>query len=232
MLAAHFSHVRKNYGTIEALKGVEFSIAPGELVALLGANGAGKTTAVRLLLGLAKADAGEVRVFGGDPRDASTRTRVGAVLQTARVPETLRVREHIELFSSYYPRPMRLADVIESSNLHGLERRKYGELSGGQQKRVLFALAICGDPDLLILDEPTVGLDVEARRAMWKQIRAFIARGKSVLLTTHYLTEADALASRVVVMHRGNIAAEGTPAQIKGGAASLEDAFVELLEAS
>ncbi len=232
MLPAHFTSVRKNYGEIEALKGLDFSIAPGELVALLGANGAGKTTAVRLLLGLAAPTAGTVRVFGGNPRDAHTRARLGAVLQSARVPETLRVREHIHLFSSYYPRPMKLAAVIEAANLQGLENRKFGELSGGQQKRVLFALAICGDPDLLVLDEPTVGLDVEARRALWKQIRAFIARGKSVLLTTHYLAEAEALASRVVVMHRGNVAAEGTPAEIKGGAASLEDAFIELLEAS
>ena len=232
MLAAHFSHVRKSYGAVEALRGIDLSIAPGELVALLGANGAGKTTAVRLLLGLARPDGGEVRVFGGDPRDARTRTRIGAVLQTARVPETLRVREHIHLFSSYYPRPMPIADVIEAANLHGLERRKFGELSGGQQKRVLFALAICGNPDLLILDEPTAGLDVEARRALWKQIRAFIGRGKSVLLTTHYLAEAEALANRVVVLHRGNVAAVGTPAEIKGDAETLEDAFVELLEAS
>ncbi|HVG24964.1 MAG TPA: ABC transporter ATP-binding protein [Thermoanaerobaculia bacterium] len=232
MVAAHFSSVRKSYGEVEALKGLDLSIAPGELVALLGANGAGKTTAVRLLLGLATPTSGEVRVFGGDPRHAATRARLGAVLQTARVPETLRVREHIELFSSYYPHPMRRADVVEAANLQGLERRKFGELSGGQQKRVLFALAICGDPDLLVLDEPTVGLDVEARRALWKQIRAFIARGKSVLLTTHYLAEAEALADRVVVMQRGVVAAQGTAAEIRGDAATLEDAFIELLEAS
>ena len=152
-----------------------------------------------------------MRVFGGDPRDARTRTRIGAVLQIARVPETLRVREHIHLFSSYYPNPMPIDDVIAAAGLQGLERRKFGELSGGQQKRVLFALAICGNPDLLVLDEPTVGLDVEARRALWKQIRAFIAGGKSVLLTTHYLAEAEALADRVVVIHHGNVVAEGTP---------------------
>ena len=232
MLAAHFSSVRKNYGDVEALRGLDFSIAPGELVALLGANGAGKTTAVRLLLGLGTPGSGTVRVFEGDPRDATTRTRLGAMLQSARVPETLRVREHLHLFSSYYPRPMHYDDLVAAANLHGLEERKFGKLSGGQQRRVLFALALCGNPDLLILDEPTVGLDVEARRALWKQIRAFVARGKSVLLTTHYLTEAEALASRVVVLHRGAVAAQGTPAEIKGGAATLEDAFVELLEAS
>jgi ABC-2 type transport system ATP-binding protein len=231
-MPAQFTRVTKNYGMVEALRGLDLTIKPGELVALLGANGAGKTTAVRTLLGLSKPTSGEVRVFGGDPRDARSRTRIGALLQIARVPETLRVREHIHLFSSYYPNPRSVADVIEAAGLQGLEKRKFGELSGGQQKRVLFALALVGNPDLLVLDEPTVGLDVEARRALWKQIRAFIAGGRSVLLTTHYLAEAEALADRVVVIHKGVVMAEGTPQQIKGDAATLEDAFIELLEAS
>ncbi|HYH09688.1 MAG TPA: ABC transporter ATP-binding protein [Thermoanaerobaculia bacterium] len=231
-LPARFTRVTKNYGPVEALRGLDLTLGRGELVALLGANGAGKTTAVRALLGLAKPTSGEVRVFGADPRDASSRTRLGAVLQIARVPETLRVREHIDMFSSYYPNPMPMHEVIEAAGLQGLERRKYGELSGGQQKRVLFALGICGNPELLVLDEPTVGLDVESRRALWKQIRAFVARGKSVLLTTHYLAEAESLANRVVVIHRGVVIKEGTPAQIKGEAATLEDAFIDLLEAS
>jgi len=228
-LPAQLTAVTKRYGDTVALNGIDLSIRPGELLSLLGANGAGKTSAVRILLGLAPPTSGEARVFGANPRDAASRTRVGAMLQVARVPETLRVREHIHLFSSYYPNPLPMAEVIESANLQGLERRKYGELSGGQQKRVLFALAICGNPDLLILDEPTVGLDVEARRALWKQIRAFIARGKSVLLTTHYLAEAEALASRVVVLHRGLVVAEGTPAEIRGDSATLEDAFIEMV---
>lgn len=227
-LPAHLGHVTKRYGDTAALHEVTLSIHPGELLALLGANGAGKTTAVRLLLGLSAPTEGTVRVFGEDPRDAANRIRTGAMLQSARVPETLRVREHIDLFSSYYPHPMPFADVVEAAGLHGIEKKKFGELSGGQKQRVLFALALCGDPELLILDEPTVGLDVEARRAMWKQIRAFLARGRSVLLTTHYLAEAEALATRIVVIHRGETLAEGTPAQIKGTAASLEDAFVEL----
>jgi ABC-2 type transport system ATP-binding protein len=229
---AQFTRVTKNYGMVEALRGLDLTIRPGELVALLGANGAGKTTAVRALLGLSKPTSGEVRVFGGDPRDARSRTRIGAMLQIARVPETLRVREHIHLFSSYYPNPRPVDEVIAAAGLQGLEKRKFGELSGGQQKRVLFALALCGNPDLLVLDEPTTGLDVEARRALWKQIRAFIAGGRSVLLTTHYLAEAEALASRVVVIHKGVVMAEGTPQEIKGEAATLEDAFIDLLEAS
>src|SRR5215213_6792508 len=143
MIAAEFTSVTKHYGMVEALKGLDLTIRPGELTALLGANGAGKTSAVRILLGLARPTSGEIRVFGGDPRDARTRTRIGAVLQSARVPETLRVREHIHLFSSYYPSPMPLDDVIAAAGLQGLERRKFGELSGGQQKRVLFALPTC-----------------------------------------------------------------------------------------
>jgi ABC-2 type transport system ATP-binding protein len=229
MNAATLQALTKRYGSTEALRGFDLAIRPAELVALLGANGAGKTTAIRILLGLIAPDSGTARVFGGDPRDTATRARLGAVLQSARVPETLRVREHIDLFSSYYPDPMPMNDVIEAAGLAGLERRKFGELSGGQQKRVLFALGICGNPDLLVLDEPTVGLDVEARRALWKQIRAFVARGRSVLLTTHYLAEAEALADRVVVIDEGVNVCEGTPAEIKGEAATLEDAFMEMV---
>ena len=213
------ANVSKNYRDIPALRDVSLTIDSGELVALLGPNGAGKTTAVRLLLGLLPPTSGIVRVFGADPRDASNRVRTGAMLQVARVPETLKVREHIALFSSYYPAPMKLDDAIEIAGLREVAGRKFGDLSGGQRQRLLFALAICGDPDLLILDEPTVGLDVEARRGMWTQIRALLDRGKSVLLTTHYLDEADALADRIVVIDRGTIIAEGTPQEIKQRAA-------------
>jgi ABC-2 type transport system ATP-binding protein len=141
------------------------------------------------------------------------------MLQVGGVPATMQVREHIDLFSSYYPNPLRMADVIEMAGLHGIEKRQFGELSGGQKQRVLFALALCGDPDLLFLDEPTVGLDVEARRGFWDQIRKLVARGKTVLLTTHYLEEADALADRVVVINKGSIVAEGTPESIKASTA-------------
>ncbi len=214
-VVASLDAVNKNYGSVRALRGVNFQVRAGELVALLGPNGAGKTTAVKLLLGLMPPHGGKVRVFGADPTNPENRTRTGAMLQVGRVPETLRVREHIDLFSSYYPKPLPSSGVLAAAGLEKIRDRKFAELSGGQKQRVLFALAICGDPDLLFLDEPTVGLDVEARRMLWEQIRQLVDRGKTVVLTTHYLQEADALADRVVVINQGEIIVEGTPAEIK-----------------
>lgn len=211
-------NVKKSYGSTLALDGVDLEIHGGELLALLGPNGAGKTTLVRLLLGAARPDSGSVSVFGADPYRGRIQTRVGAMLQVGRVPETLKVREHIDLFSSYYPAPLPLAETLRIAGLEDIAGRPYGELSGGQKQRVLFAIAICGNPDLLFLDEPTVGLDVEARRLMWTQIRNFIALGKTVLLTTHYLNEADALADRILVLNHGKIIAQGTPSEIKNRA--------------
>jgi ABC-2 type transport system ATP-binding protein len=215
LIVASLEGVNKNYGEIKALRNVEFRVRAGEVVALLGPNGAGKTTAVKLLLGLLQPNSGRARVFGGDPTNPENRMRTGAMLQVGRVPETLRVREHIDLFSSYYPNPMQPAEVLAAVGLEKLGDRKFGDLSGGQRQRVLFGLAICGDPDLLFLDEPTVGLDVEARRMLWDEIRRMVTRGKTVLLTTHYLQEADALADRIAVINQGEIIAQGTPAEIK-----------------
>ena len=212
---AQLRGVSKNYGEIQALRNLDLDIRAGELVALLGPNGAGKTTAVKLLLGLARPTRGSVSVFGGNPMDANVRLRTGAMLQVARVPETLRVREHVNLFSAYYPNPLPMDETFALAGLTEIKERRFGDLSGGQKQRVLFALAVCGDPDLLFLDEPTVGLDVEARRMFWQVIRKLIARGKTVLLTTHYLEEADALADRVVVINKGAVIAQGTPAEIK-----------------
>ena len=222
-VAAELRQASKEYGgkgrtKVTALDRLDFAVRPGEVVALLGPNGAGKTTAVQLLLGLARPTAGEARLFGRDPRDAAARMRVGAMLQVSKVPETLKVKEHVELISSYYPRPLPAAEVIGLAGLSGLENRPFGKLSGGQKQRVLFALALCGDPDLLFLDEPTTGLDVEARRGLWSAIRELVRRGRTVLLTTHYLEEADALASRIVVLGHGRVLAEGTPAEIKARA--------------
>ena len=212
---ASLEAVSKNYEQIRALRSVDFEVHAGEVVALLGPNGAGKTTAVKLLLGLSQPTAGKVRVFGGDPTNPANRTRTGAMLQVGKVPETLRVREHIDLFSSYYGNPLPLAEVLSAAGLEKISERKFGDLSGGQRQRVLFGLAICGNPDLLFLDEPTVGLDVESRRALWEEIRVLVQRGKTVLLTTHYLEEADALADRIAVINQGSIVAEGTPDEIK-----------------
>jgi len=205
----------KRYGAVTALAGIDFEVRPGEVVALLGPNGAGKTTAVQLLLGLARPNAGEARLFGVEPRRAEARMRTGAMLQISKVPETLKVREHIHLVSSYYPHPLPEREVMAAAGLDGIEGRLFGKLSGGQRQRVLFALALCGDPDLMFLDEPTVGLDVEARRAFWTVIAEKARQGRSVLLTTHYLEEADALADRIVMIGRGRVIAEGTPAEIK-----------------
>jgi ABC-2 type transport system ATP-binding protein len=205
----------KRYGAVTALAGMDFEVRPGEVVALLGPNGAGKTTAVQLLLGLARPNAGEARLFGVEPRRAEARMRTGAMLQISKVPETLKVREHIHLVSSYYPQPLPAREVMAAAGLEGIEERLFGKLSGGQRQRVLFALALCGDPDLMFLDEPTVGLDVEARRVYWTVIAEKARQGRSVLLTTHYLEEADALADRIVMIGRGRVIAEGTPAEIK-----------------
>ena len=212
---AQFTSVHKTYGTTRALIDFTFEVRAGELVALLGPNGAGKTTAIKLLLGLVRPTSGQLSVFGADPASTETHTRVGAMLQVGRVPETLRVREHIDLFSSYYPNPLPLERTLAMSGLTTLRDRQFGDLSGGQKQRVLFALAICGNPDLLFLDEPTVGLDVEARLLLWQEIRNLLDKGKTIVLTTHYLEEADALADRVVVINKGSLIAQGTPAEIK-----------------
>lgn len=212
---ATLANVIKRYGATTALDGLSLALRPGEIVALLGPNGAGKSTAVRLLLGLISATSGVANVFGSDPRDPATRVRIGAMLQVARIPETLRVHEHLDLFRSYYPRPLSMKEVVRIAQLDGIESRFYSQLSGGQKQRVLFGLALCGDPDLIMLDEPSVGMDIEARRGLWQQIRTLADRGKTVLLTTHYLEEADALAHRIIVINKGRIVSEGTPSEIK-----------------
>jgi ABC-2 type transport system ATP-binding protein len=214
---ASFTNITKRYGATVALDNLSLSLRPGEIVALLGPNGAGKSTAIKILLGLVAPTSGTAQVFGSDPRKATTRTRVGAMLQVARITETLRVREHLDLFRSYYPHPLPTTDVLRIAQLQGIEDRLFSQLSGGQKQRLLFALALCGNPDLIFLDEPTVGMDIQARRALWQQIRFLSAQGKTVLLTTHYLEEADALAHRIIVINKGHIISEGTPSEIKRG---------------
>ena len=200
----------KSYGALRALDGIDLQLRRGELLALLGPNGAGKTTAIGLLLGLIRADAGEVELFGMDPQRIEARRGIGVMLQDAKLPETLRVGELIRLTASYYPAPRGVAESAELAGIADLLDRPYGKLSGGQQRRVQFALALCGRPRLLFLDEPTVGMDIEAREKLWATIRGLVAEGVSVVLTTHYLKEAEALADRVCVMARGKLISEGS----------------------
>jgi ABC-2 type transport system ATP-binding protein len=219
---AELISVTHHYGPVAALSDVSLALRPGEVTALLGPNGAGKTTAVSLLTGVLRPTSGRARLFAGDPRAMAGRRRMGVMLQVSRVPESLTIREHLHLFSSYYPAPLPAPVVLALAGLEAVADRRFGRLSGGQQQRALFALAICGNPELLFLDEPTVGMDVEARRLFWQTVRELAASGRAILLTTHYLEEADALASRVVVINRGRIVADGRPDEIKARAADRQ----------
>lgn len=212
---ARLRGVRKQYGKVVALDDVDLSLQPGQVLALLGANGAGKTTAIALLLGLLQPDAGDATLFGQSPQRLAARRRVGLMLQSAGIADNSKVRELLDLTRSYYPRPRSVEDCVALAGLDGLMARRYGQLSGGQQRRVQFALALCGNPQLLFLDEPTTGLDIEARQTLWRAIRELVAGGCSVLLTTHYLEEAEALADRVVVLNRGRVVAAGGMDEIR-----------------
>ena len=207
--------VRKRYGEIDALAGVSLAIQRGEIVAVLGPNGAGKTTAISVMLGLRRPTAGRVRLFGLDPTDRRARSRCGAMLQESGVPPVLSVREVITLFRAYYPAPLPADRVIALAGLEDRAPARVGTLSGGQRQRLYFALALCGDPEVLFLDEPTVGMDVEARRTFLHAVRALAADGRTIVLTTHYLEEADALARRIVVIDHGVVIADAPPREIK-----------------
>ena len=205
----------KRYGSVEGVKGVDLAIRRGEIVAMLGPNGAGKTTCISLMLGLRKPTAGQARLFGLSPTDRRARGLCGVMLQESGVPGTLKVRELVDLFRSYYPHPMPADRAIAMAGLEEQANRQAQKLSGGQQQRLYFALAVSGDPQVIFLDEPTVGMDVEARRAFLESIRTFAGEGKTIVLTTHYLEEADQLAQRVVVIDRGVVVADASPAEIK-----------------
>lgn len=219
-MIAELRGVTKRYNDVVALRDVSLRLEPGRVTAVLGPNGAGKTTAVKLLIGLMRPTSGTSTLFGTDPRSLAARRRTGVMLQVSKVPETLTVREHIHLFCSYYPTPMSVTDALMRAGLTSVADRRFGALSGGQRQRVLFALAVCGNPDLVFLDEPTVGLDVESRRAFWQEIRRLAGEGRSIVLTTHYLEEADALADRIVLLNHGVIIADGPPHEIKARTAS------------
>ncbi|MCF7551825.1 ABC transporter ATP-binding protein [Pseudonocardia sp. WMMC193] len=212
-MIATASGVRKSFGTTTALDGVDLHVAPGELVGLLGPNGAGKSTLISLLVGLRRPDSGKVTLFGGDPRVAANRRALGTTPQETGLPQTLRVGEVLDFVSAHYPDPA--PDVLERFGLTGLERRQTGGLSGGQKRRLAVALAFVGRPRLVVLDEPTTGLDVEARRTLWEGVRSFHAEGGTVLRTSHYLEEIEALAGRVVVVDRGRVLADGPLADVR-----------------
>ena len=198
---ARLTGVRKRYGGTVALDGLDLEVRPGELLAVLGPNGAGKTTAIALMLGLQVPDAGEVTLFGRSPHDLAARRNVGVMMQEVTLPDALTVRDLIGQTSAYYPAPLSVAETAS---------RPYVKLSGGQKRQAQFALAVCGRPRLLFLDEPTTGLDINARETMWACVRGLVAGGASVVLTTHYIEEAEALADRVVVMAKGREVAQGT----------------------
>lgn len=212
---AQLRGVHKRYGAAVALDGVDLQLQRGQLLALLGANGAGKSTAVALMLGLQVADAGSVSLCGQDPRALGARRQAGVMLQSAGLPDALRVGELLAQARGYYRRPRSVADCVALAGLDGLLPRRYGSLSGGQQRRVQFALAICGRPQVLFLDEPSTGLDIEARQGLWRAIQELVADGCAVLLTTHYLEEAEALADQVAVLQRGTLIAEGSVEQLR-----------------
>ncbi len=212
---AVLSGAHKRYGATVALQALDLAIHPGEVLALLGPNGAGKSTALGLLTGRIGVDSGKASLFGRDPREPAARRGIGVMLQEAQLPDTLTVAEQVRLFASYYPAPRAVDETLALAGLGDLARRRCGQLSGGQQLRVQFALAIVGRPPLLFVAEPTTGLDVEARRAFWAVLRGLRAAGTAIVLTTHYLEEADALADRIVLLGAGRVLAEGSPDAIR-----------------
>jgi ABC-2 type transport system ATP-binding protein len=212
--------LRKRYAELEALRGIDFDVAAGEVFGLLGPNGAGKTTTVEILEGYRERDGGEVTVLGFDPQrtERAFRARVGVVLQSSELWPTLTVRETHAMFAAYYPHPRDVDEVIELIGLGDKRDHRVKTLSGGQRRRLDLGVALVGDPDLLFLDEPTTGFDPSARRAAWEMIRSLRSLGKTILLTTHYLDEAQELADRVAVLRDGEIVRIGTPGELRAGA--------------
>jgi len=223
--AAELGNASKRYGEVQALRDVSLSIQPGEVVAMLGPNGAGKTTSISLMLGTRKPTSGTARLFGMSPKDLKARSRIGVMLQESGVPGMLRVEEIVDLFRSYYPAPLPTAEAIKMAGLEEKTRSLVKDLSGGQRQRLYLALALCGNPDALFLDEPTVGMDVEGRRLFLEEIGELAAKGRTVVLTTHYLEEADQLARRIIVIDHGKVIADSTPAEIKARVAGKRMTF-------
>jgi len=221
--------LRKTYGALEAVRGIEFEVERGEVFGLLGPNGAGKTTTVEILEGYRKRDGGKVEVLGNDPARAggNWRERIGVVLQSSAMYETLTPTEMLRLFAGYYREPRPVDEVIELVGLQEKRDERVRRLSGGQRRRLDLGLALIGDPELIFLDEPTTGFDPAARRRAWETIRGLRGLGKTILLTTHYLDEAERLADRVAVLAHGQIVASGTPAELTGSVPDTEIRYRE-----
>ena len=223
-------------GPVHAVRGIDVAVEPGETVALLGPNGAGKSTTIDMMLGLLEPDEGTAYVFGASPREAVASGRIGAMLQSGALIRDLTVRELISMVASLYPRPLGVDEAIAITGIEGIADRLTQKLSGGETQRARFAAALVSNPDLLVLDEPTVAMDVEARRAFWATMRGFASRGRTVLFATHYLEEADAYADRIILMADGRIVADGPPTEIKAMVgrrhirATLPEAEVAALE--
>ena len=221
--------LRKSYGALEAVRGIDFEVRRGEVFGLLGPNGAGKTTTVEILEGYRRRDAGEVEVLGTDPAAApgDWRERIGVVLQSSAMYETLTVREMLNVFAGYYRKPRPVDEVVELVGLQEKRENRVRLLSGGQRRRLDLGLALVGDPELIFLDEPTTGFDPGARRRAWETIRGLRSLGKTILLTTHYLDEAEQLADRVAVLRQGEIVASGAPAELTGSVQQTEIRYRE-----
>jgi ABC-2 type transport system ATP-binding protein len=212
---AELSGVSKRFDKVVALDGLELQVRPAELLAVLGPNGAGKSTAISLLLGLQRPDAGTASLFGRSPLNIASRRQIGVMMQEVTLAAELRAREQIDLVGSYYPDPLSADDAMRLTRTSSLAGRPYGKLSNGQKRQVQFAMAVVGRPKLLFLDEPTVGLDLPAREMMWAMLRELVREGASIVLTTHYLEEAEALADRVVVLAKGRAIAAGTVNELR-----------------
>src|SRR3954454_10299632 len=233
--AVRLTGVTMDFGSVHAVRGIDLEIEPGEMVAFLGPNGAGKTTTIDMILGLSRPTAGAVEVLGMTPRQAIARGLVAAVMQTGGLLKDLTVLETVQYTASLFADTKPVDEVLASAGIAGIAGRRVGRCSGGEQQRLRFAMALLSDPALLLLDEPTTGMDVEGRRSFWSAIRADAEKGRTVLFATHYLEEADQYADRIVLMRKGRIVADGTGAQIKALAAgrtvrfTLEDPDVDAM---
>ncbi|MCX7522970.1 ABC transporter ATP-binding protein [Microbacterium sp. STN6] len=213
--AIQLKNLSKRFGSLTAVDGVDLTIAPGEVVALLGPNGAGKSTTIDLALGLANPTTGTASLFGDDPRTAIVEGRVGAMLQGGALMPTMTVAQSVALVASVHRHPLSVAEALERARCTEIAKQKVSKLSGGQMQRARFAVAVVSNPDLLILDEPTAAMDVEARRLFWQSMQEFTAAGRTVVFATHYLDEADTYADRIVMLAAGRVVADGTPAEVK-----------------